>query len=198
MEAGTILITGLGLAVAAGLNAYVPLLVAGLLIRFDLYTFGEPYDILGSNAALIIVAVLLVVEVLADKIPAVDSLNDAIQTFVRPASGAVLFAGTAAGGEGEWPQALALILGLVTAAGVHATKAAARPVVNVTTAGAGGPVVSTVEDGLSAGLSLAALLAPLIALIIMVVLVWGAVAGLRRLRARRRRAAPSEPGPWPH
>jgi len=185
MEAGTILITGLGLAVAAGLNAYIPLLIAGLLVRFDLYSFGEPYDLLGSTPALIIVSVLLLLEVFADKIPAVDTVNDAVQTLIRPASGALLFAGAATGLDPEWSQALALVLGLVTAAGVHAAKATARPAINVATAGVGAPVVSTVEDGFSFGLSLTALLAPLVALLLMVGLVWWAVVMVRRASARR-------------
>jgi hypothetical protein len=185
MEAGTILVTGIGLAVAAGLNAYIPLFIAGLLIRFDVVAFGQPYDLLGSTPALVILGVLLAIELLADKIPAVDSVNDVVQTVIRPASGAVLFAGAATGVDQEWSQALALILGLVTAASVHATKATVRPVVNVATAGAAAPVVSTVEDGFSVGLALAALLAPLLALLLMVALVvWLAVL-LRRRSARR-------------
>lgn len=185
MEAGTILVTGIGLAVAAGLNAYIPLLIAGLLIRFDVVSFGEPYDLLGSTPALVILGVLLAVELLADKIPAVDSVNDVVQTVIRPASGAVLFAGAATGVNEEWSQALALILGLVTAASVHAAKATVRPVVNVATAGAGAPVVSTVEDGFSLGLSLTALLAPVLALLLMVALVVWLVVFLRRRAARR-------------
>ena len=186
MDAAAVLVTGLGLAVAAGLNAYIPLLIAGLLVRFDVVSFGGSYDVLGSTPALIILAVLLVVEILADKVPAVDSLNDAVQTFIRPASGAVLFAAAASGVGEQWTQALALVLGLVTAAGVHATKATIRPVINVTTAGTGAPVVSTVEDGVSAGLSLAALLAPLLALIALVAMVIGAALTLRRLAEHRR------------
>ncbi|MCU0282524.1 MAG: DUF4126 domain-containing protein [Candidatus Nanopelagicales bacterium] len=185
MEAGTILVTGIGLAVAAGLNAYIPLLIAGLLIRFDVVSFGAPYDLLGSTPALVILGVLLAVELLADKIPAVDSVNDVVQTVIRPASGAVLFAGAATGVDEQWSQALALILGLVTAASVHATKATVRPVVNVATAGAGAPVVSTVEDGFSLGLSLTALLAPVLALLLMVALVVWLVVFLRRRAARR-------------
>ena len=187
------LMTGLGLAVAAGLNAYIPLLVAGLLVRFDLYSFGEPYDVLGSTPALVILAVLLVVEILADKVPAVDSVNDAIQTFIRPASGAILFAAAASGVGQDWAQALALILGLVTAAGVHATKATTRPVINVATGGVGGPVVSTVEDGVSAGLAVTALLAPLLAGVILVGLVVGVGVLLRRRRAARRARAGADP-----
>lgn len=187
------LMTGLGLAVAAGLNAYIPLLVAGLLVRFDLYSFGEPYDVLGSTPALVILAVLLAVEILADKVPAVDSVNDAIQTFIRPASGAILFAAAASGVGQDWAQALALILGLVTAAGVHATKATARPVINVATGGVGGPVVSTVEDGVSAGLAITALLAPLLAGLILVGLVLGVGVLLRRRRAARRAQTGADP-----
>jgi hypothetical protein len=58
VDSATILITGLGLAVAAGLNAYIPLMVAGLLVRFEVISFGDPYDILGSTPALIIIGVL--------------------------------------------------------------------------------------------------------------------------------------------
>lgn len=180
-----VLITGLGLAAAAGLNAYIPLLVAGLLVRLDIVGFGDPYDILGSTPALVILAVLLVIEVVADKIPAVDSVNDAVQTFIRPASGAALFAAVASGGDQQWAQALAVILGLLTSLSVHATKSAARPVVNVSTAGLGAPVVSTVEDGLSLGLAVTALLAPVLALVLLVGLAWLAVAAIRRRGARR-------------
>jgi hypothetical protein len=185
MEAGTVLITGIGLAVAAGLNAYIPLLIAGLLIRFDVVSFGAPYDLLGSTPALVVIGVLLAIEVFADKIPAVDSVNDVVQTVIRPASGAILFAGAATGIDSEWSQALALVLGLATAASVHATKATARPVINVATAGVGAPVVSTVEDGFSVGLALTALLAPVLALILMIVLLVWVVVLLRRRSARR-------------
>ena len=185
MDAGTILITGIGLAVAAGLNAYIPLLVAGLLIQFDVVSFGDPYDLLGSPPALVIVGVLLVVEIVADKVPAVDSVNDVIQTVIRPASGAVLFAGAATGVDPPWSQALALVLGLVTAGTVHAAKATARPVVNVGTAGLGAPVVSTVEDGFSVSLALAALLAPVLALVLVLVAAWVLVRAVRGLRGRR-------------
>jgi hypothetical protein len=185
MDAGTVLITGLGLAVAAGLNAYIPLLIAGLLIRADVVSFGAPYDQLGSTPALVIIAVLLAVELLADKIPAVDSVNDVIQTVIRPVSGALLFAGAASGIDPEWSTALALVLGLVTAAGVHGAKATARPVINTATAGLGGPVVSVVEDGFSVGLSLAALLVPILVGVIVVALGWALYSAVRRRRSAR-------------
>ena len=92
------LLTGLGLATAAGLNAYIPLLALGLLSRFtDLVTLPHGWAWLENGWVMAIVAVLLVVEIVADKIPALDSVNDAIQTFVRPTAGGIVFgSGTAA------------------------------------------------------------------------------------------------------
>ena len=82
------LLTGFGLATAAGLNAYIPLLALGLLSRFtDLVTLPHGWTWLENGWVMTIVAVLLVVEVVADKIPALDSINDIIQTFVRPDRG---------------------------------------------------------------------------------------------------------------
>ena len=185
MDSAALLITGMGLAVSAGLNAYIPMLVAGLLIRFDVISFEPPYDLLGSTPSLVLLTVLVLIELVADKVPAVDSANDAIQTLIRPVSGALLFAATVSGADWQWAQALAVIVGLLTALGVHATKASVRPVVNVSTAGVGGPVVSTVEDGISFGLSLAALLAPLVALVVLVGLAWAAWSAAGRIRARR-------------
>ena len=92
------LLTGFGLATAAGLNAYIPLLALGLLSRFtDLVTLPHGWAWLENGWVMTIVAVLLVVEIVADKIPALDSVNDAIQTFVRPTAGGIVFgSGTAA------------------------------------------------------------------------------------------------------
>lgn len=82
------LLTGLGLATASGLNAYIPLLALGLLSRFtDLITLPHGWVWLENGWVMTIVAVLLIVEIVADKIPALDSVNDTIQTFVRPTSG---------------------------------------------------------------------------------------------------------------
>ncbi|MDT5064653.1 MAG: hypothetical protein QOK02_808, partial [Mycobacterium sp.] len=90
-------LTGLGLASASGLNAYIPLLAMGLLARFtDLVNLPHGWAWLENGWVLVIVAVLLAVEVVADKIPALDSINDVVQTFVRPTSGGIVFgAGTA-------------------------------------------------------------------------------------------------------
>lgn len=189
------LMTGFGLASAAGLNAYIPLLSMGLLGRYtDLVNLPSGWSWLENPWVLGIVAVLLAVEVVADKIPALDSVNDAVQTFVRPTSGGIVFAsGTAAQtaavtdpGEfartGQW---VPVVIGVVTALVVSLTKTAVRPVANLATGGVAAPVLSTVEDAASVGLTFVAILVPVLVLVILVALVWGAVRLLRRRRQRR-------------
>ncbi|MDX6431253.1 MAG: hypothetical protein QOE54_3619 [Streptosporangiaceae bacterium] len=197
------MVTGLSLAAAAGLNAYIPVLVVGLLAMFThTVTLPHQYAWMTHGWVLAIVAVLLAAEVVFDKIAVVDHLNDAIQTLVRPAAGGAVFAATSAAGhvdsssfmhDHSW---IGWVLGIAVAFVVHLTKAGVRPAVNVGTAGTGTPVVSAVEDAVSLGMSLLAVLAPVLALIALVVfalimirLVRVALASRRRRRARRTAAA---------
>ena len=153
------LATAFGLSTSAGLNAYIPLLVVALLGRFTpLITLDEPYDALTSWWVIGTLIVLLIVEILVDKIPAVDTVNDIIQTFIRPTAGALLFAATT-NTIGLHPV-LAALCGVLLAGGVHAVKAGGRPVVASMTAGAGNPIVSTIEDTISLVVSVLAIVAP--------------------------------------
>jgi hypothetical protein len=190
------LLTGFGLATAAGLNAYIPLLALGLLSRFtDLVTLPHAWAWLENGWVMSIVAALLVVEVVADKIPALDSVNDVIQTFVRPTAGGIVFgSGTAAqtsavtdpGAFAQSGQWIPIAVGVVTALVVSLTKSTVRPAANVATAGVAAPVLSTIEDVASVGLVFAAILLPVLVLVGVVLLGW---AVFRILRRRRRKAA---------
>lgn len=187
-------LTGLGLSAAAGLNAYIPLLLVGLLARFtDLVSLPAAYAWISNGWVLIVVGVLLLVEVVVDKVAVVDHVNDAVQTFVRPAVGGAIFAATAAAGQvdsSQWMQDnqwVGWLLGIAVAGLVHALKATTRPVVNATTVGVGTPVVSAAEDVTSLGMSLIAIFLPLLVLVALALLLWVAFALLRR-RGRRRRA----------
>lgn len=177
--------TAFGLASSAGLNAYIPLLVVALLGRFtDLITLTAPWDALESWWVIGILAVLLVVEVVADKIPAVDSVNDTIQSFVRPAAGAIVFASSAGSISGVHPV-LAIICGILAAGGIHAVKATARPVITATTGGMLNPAVSTAEDVTSLVISVLSIVLPILALILLaLVIIWFARWLVRR-RANR-------------
>jgi hypothetical protein len=188
IEAITGLSTAFGLSGSAGLNAYIPLLMVALASRFPLnnplITLGSPYDLLGSPWVIGILVVLLVIEVLADKIPLVDSTNDAIQTFVRPVAGAILFAGSA-NVITEMSPILSLGAGLLVAGGVHATKTVARPVVTASTAGTGNWAVSSVEDIIAFFVSLLALVLPIIAAILLITVLVIVLVAIRRWRQKR-------------
>lgn len=169
-----------------------------LVARFtDVITLPATYAWIESWWAIGIGAVLLLSEVVLDKIPAVDSVNDAVQTFIRPAMGGLVFAATAAAADldsSAWMTAhpwVGIVLGVVVSGLVHTGKVAARPVVNMGTAGFGAPVVSTAEDGASVGLSLAALFAPLLCLVALILLAWVLVAGSLKVRRWRRRRGSS-------
>ncbi len=175
------LLTALGLSVPAGLNAYIPLLAVALAQRFNWLTLREPFDLLGSWWVIGVIAALLIIELLADKIPAVDSVNDAIQTVVRPAAGGLVAVAASGNTTGVSPWLL-VVAGVILAGGVHAAKATARPAVNVTTAGMGAPVVSAVEDVGAVVLSAVAIAAPYLVVLTIVLL------GIVIWRIWRRRA----------
>ena len=123
-----------GLSASAGLNAYIPLLVVSLLARFtNLIELAEPWNTLESWWVIGVLAVLGTVEMVADKVPAVDDVNDAIQTFIRPVAGAILFA-TSAKTITDVSPVLAMVCGLLVAGSVHAAKSlVARPMIEVST-----------------------------------------------------------------
>ena len=176
------LLTGLGLAVPAGLNAYIPLLTVALAQQFGWIKLDEPYALLGEWWVIALIAVLLIVELAADKIPAIDSVNDGIQTVVRPAAGGILFAAAAAGNDFVHPVVY-IVAGVLLAGGVHAAKSVARPAVNVSTGGTGGPVVSVVEDVTAFVMTVLAIVAPIIGAILAAVVI---VMVIRWYRGRRR------------
>ncbi|MFN2298310.1 MAG: DUF4126 domain-containing protein [Anaerolineales bacterium] len=163
-----------GLSASAGLNAYIPLLIVGLLARYtDTISLSQPWDTLTDPWVLLVLAVLLLVEILADKIPAVNHANDAIQTVVRPVAGAIVFAASAHVITNIHPV-LAMICGLFVAGAVHGVKAlAVRPAVSAATAGTAHPLVSTVEDIIATVLSVIAVLIPVVlGALICVVTAW--------------------------
>ena len=179
-----------GLASAAGLNTTLPLLVVGLAARFGLLTLGAPYDALASDVALGGLLLLAMLEVVGDKVPALDSVVHAVQWPLAMAAGAILFASQQSIVQ-EVSPGLAILVGVLTAGGVHTLRAMVRPAINLGTFGLGGPVVSVVEDLVALGLSVTALLAPILAVVLALALIvvgWRTALGVW---SRRRRAARS-------
>ncbi len=188
-------LVGSGLATAAGLNAWMPLLVLGLADRFvPGVELPGAWSWLSSDITLWIIGALLVIEIVADKVPAVDSINDVIQTFVRPASGGIVFGAGATAEtvriddpasffqDNTW---VPIVIGVVIALVVHIGKSSLRPAANVATAGVAAPVVSTLEDVASLMLSIIAIVIPLLVIVAILGLVGIAALAFRRLRRRR-------------
>ena len=191
-------LTGRGLSAAAGLNAYIPFMIVALLARFtDVLTLPSQFAWIESWWAIGIGAVLLLAEFVLDKVPAVDTVNDTIQTFVRPSMGGLIFAATSAAGQldnSPWMREhtwVGVVLGVIVSGLVHTGKMSARPAINAGTLGAGAPVVSTMEDGASLGLSLIAIFVPILVIVALLLLfgfflwLWRRVHRWRRNRRRR-------------
>lgn len=160
------LLAGIALAAAAGLRAFLPLLLVNLGARFGWVDLNPDMAFLSGDVALIALLVASALEIGADKIPIVDHLLDASATFVRPAAGAL--AGVAMVADLPQPAAIALALVLGTISlGTQVGRAQLRVGSTVTTAGTANPVISAVEDGVSAGLSLLAILVPILAGIVV-------------------------------
>jgi hypothetical protein len=166
-----------GLSASAGLNAYIPLLAVALLGRFtNLIQLNSPWDALTSWWVIGTLVVLSVIEFFADKVPAVNHVNDIIQTFIRPAAGAILFAASAKVISDVHPI-FAMVLGVLVAGTVHAVKSVAvRPAVTAVTAGAANVPVSIAEDVASTVMSLVSVVVPalvvLFAILFVAWLIW--------------------------
>ena len=132
-----------------------------------------------------LLAVLGLVEFVADKVPAVDQVNDAIQSFIRPVAGAILFASSAKAITDIHPV-LSMACGLLVAGSVNAAKSfVARPAVEVTTAGLGVPVMSGLEDILATIVSVLSVALPILMVIFVFLMVWLISAIFSRRKKKR-------------
>ncbi len=171
MDMLTGIFSAFGLSASAGLNAYIPLLVIALLARFtDLIKLSEPWNTLESWWIIGLLLVLSLIEFFADKFPAVNHINDAVQSLIRPTAGAIVFAASAHVITDINPV-FSLALGLMVAGGVHAVKSLAiRPAVTATTGGAGNVPVSILEDVVSTIVSILSVLVPVFLVVLTVLL----------------------------
>lgn len=189
-------VIGSSLAAAAGLNAWIPLFLLGLAAKvLPAVVLPAGWSWLSSDLALWVIGALLVLEIVADKIPALDSLNDVVHSIIRPAAGGIAFGAGASArtvavadpgtffSENTW---IPVVAGIVIALVVHAAKATGRVAANAATGGIAAPVLSTTEDITAFVLSAAAIVVPVVAAILLAGLIIAIVVVVRR-RSRRRR-----------
>lgn len=158
---------GAGLAWASGLRLYLTVLIAGVFARAGFIHLPGTLAVLTSPWVIGSAAVLAVAEFLADKVPAFDSLWDAVHTFIRIPAGAVL----AAASLGHADPALLVVAGLAggTLAGsAHIAKAGTRALINLSPEPISNWIASTTEDGLTVGGLVLAFFVPLLFLALMI------------------------------
>ncbi len=182
----------LSFAVGAGINLYATVLILGLAARLDWVDLPASLDPLGSTWVIGGAAALYLLEFLADKIPWIDSLWDAVHTLVRPI-GAAVIAVAALGPASPGMEVAAGLLGAAIGASTHAAKAGTRLAVNASPEPASNIGISLLEDGFVIGLVVLLLTHPLLglalALIALVVVVAVLFVVVRTLSRRRRARA---------
>jgi hypothetical protein len=185
---------GAGSAWLSGFNLYATVLTLGLLQRFRLVQLPGDLEVLGQWWVIGAAAVFYVIEFLADKIPIVDSVWDAIHTFIRVPAGAVL-AASAVTHFNPAVRVAALLAGGALAFGSHGTKASVRLAANASPEPFSNIFLSVIEDVFTVGLATLAAFHPLVILVIVLVFVvlavwWGpkVYRGVRRRLAQARSA----------
>jgi Domain of unknown function (DUF4126) len=177
----------LGLGLVSGINLYATVLVVGLGIRFGVIVLRpelHQLDVLANPVVIVIAGLIFVVEFLADKIKWIDSLWDAVHTFIRPLGAALI--GAAAFGEVS-PESvvIALLCGGVALSG-HSTKAGLRLLVNHSPEPFSNVALSLIEDVLVVLGTYVAVQYPYVMLIIVtlfvIAFVWFAPKAFRLLR----------------
>lgn len=178
----------IGLAACAGLRAWLPLLLTGALGRLQYLELGPSFQFLASDRALVLFGVATLIELVGDKVPAVDHALDAVGTVLRPAAGALVAASVLLGVDDPLVAlALGILVGAPSALVPHAAKSALRVVSTGLTAGLANPLLSLAEDALALTLFVLALLLPLLALALL------AAAAVFVVRRRRRRHSTVQP-----
>jgi hypothetical protein len=164
---------GIGLAACAGLRAWLPLLLAGAMARAGVIELGTSFRFISSNRALVLFAVATVVEIVGDKIPAVDHALDALSTVLRPAAGSLLAASV------MWQisdpltaVALGVAVGAPSALVPHAAKSLLRAGSTVLTGGLANPILSFLEDAAALVLFVLTVLVPVLVAAALLVVVF--------------------------
>ena len=175
MDALSIITLAMGAAWASGINLYATVLLVGLLGSFGLVPLPDGLSPLTSPIVLGVAGVAYLVEFFADKIPGLDSIWDAIHTFIRIPAGAAMAMGATSGLGEEYTVALALLGGAAVAAGSHATKAGARAAINTSPEPVTNWAASFFEDVLVVGGLLLALFKPVVFLIFVTIFFLAAI-----------------------
>jgi Domain of unknown function (DUF4126) len=159
----------LGFSFSAGINLYATVAILGLASRYGWVTLPPQFKVFDNDIVIGAALVMYVIEFIADKVPWVDSMWDAVHTAIRPIGGALIAVSTF-GEASPAVEGLIALLGGAVAASTHATKASTRAVVNTSPEPFSNWALSFGEDLFVVGLGIVALNYPLVALGVTAVL----------------------------
>ncbi len=167
---------GLSLAASTGLNTFLPLLMLAGAAHFKVLDaeniLNGSFAWIASGGALTALALAATVEVIGDKIPAVDHLLDGFGTLARPIVGTFAAASVFTNADPAMAALAGLVIGAPTALGFHAAKAGTRATSSATTLGVANPVLSTLEDIVAVLFPIVGLVAPLLVPVVLVLVMW--------------------------
>jgi hypothetical protein len=176
----------LGSSFASGLNLYATVAALGLLHRYNVFELPDPLAVLAHPLVLGVAIALYVIEFFADKIPYLDTVWDAIHTFIRPPAAALLAYGALADVSDAWRVAAALIGGGIALTS-HGTKASTRAAANTSPEPLSNWLLSLTEDALAVFVAWVAVTHPLLAVTVVVLLLAASVYVLVKLYGLGRR-----------
>lgn len=190
---------GFGLSASTGLNTFLPLLLLSAAAKFGIadIVLNEKFAWLASDTAIVVLIVACIVEIIADKIPAVDHFLDGAGTFVRPLAGVVAMASVLTGIDPVSAAVVGLIVGGPVSFGFHTLKAGTRVVSSTTTFGCANPVLSILEDIAALVMSILAIFVPILvpfAILLIAFVLWKIV---KRFRQPAVTTAAAGPGSTP-
>ena len=182
---------GFSLAATTGLRAFLPLFVGAVAAKLGYVTLGSSFAWLGSTPALVVFGTAVVLEIAADKIPALDHAFDAAGVVVKPAAATLLTASMFTSIDPVMATTLGLIGGGATAGGVHVVKASIRGLSTTLTGGIANPVVSLAEDVIAIVGIVIAFVVPVVAAIAFATII-GLATWLLIRKFQRVKATPSQ------
>lgn len=166
MELVLAAMAGISIAAACGLRAFLPLLALAGGARIGLVQLSPTMAWLSGDAVILALTTATIIELLADKIPALDHVLDTVSTIIRPLAAAFAAWVGIAGLHPMLGMSAALVMG-AGALGVHALKAKTRVGSSALTLGTANPVLSFIEDAITVTISAVALLAPILGAILV-------------------------------
>jgi Domain of unknown function (DUF4126) len=182
----------MGFSFAAGLNLYATVAILGLTSRYGWVALPPQYQVFDNNWIIGAALVLYVVEFIADKIPWVDTVWDAVHTVIRPVGGAAIAVATL-GENTPATEVMVALLGGALAASTHFSKSGTRVLANASPEPFSNWALSLGEDLFVVGLGVLALKYPAAAAVVVIVCLTLIVAFaawiVKAVRRRFRRSA---------